>query len=198
MENQRELTSKAFSAIEMKELGGGKRRFSGVATTPATDRIGDSVNPLGVKFMNPLVLLHQHNRLEPIGKVWFDAPTAKGIKFEAEIPEIDEPPTLKERVEVALGEIRHGLVRFVSIGFKPLKYAFTDEGVDYQETEVFELSLVSIPALSEAVITSIKSMQPLTADVVKLLRDADRRGIKLISARDLHLQRGAVAITHRR
>lgn len=192
-----ELTNRSYSAFTVKSIDRGARKFRGWATTPSTDRVGDTVDPLGVTFTNPLVLLHQHKAMEPIGKVWFDKPTKKGIEFEAEIPEIDEPPTLKERVEVAWGEIRHELVRFVSIGFRPLKYAYTDEGVDYQETEVYELSPVSIPALSEAVITSVKSMRPLTPDVVKLLRNADRSGIKLISARDLHLQRGAVALTRR-
>lgn len=194
-----ELAERAYAAFTVKAIDKAKRRFTGWATTPATDRVGDTVNPLGVKFQNPLVLLHQHNRLEPIGKVWFDEPTAKGIKFEAEIPEIDEPPSLRERVEVALAEIRHELVRFVSIGFRPLKYAFTDDGgIDYQESEVYELSTVSIPALSQAVITSVKCMPSLTPDLIKMVRQSERRNIKLISARDLHVQRGAVSITCRR
>lgn len=192
-----ELATRAYSAFTVKALDKSGRKFYGTATTPAIDRVGDTVDPLGVKFKNPLVLLHQHNRMEPIGKVWFDTPTAKGIEFEAEIPEIDEPPSLKERVEVALGEIRHGLVRFVSIGFRAVKYAFTDEGIDYQETEVFELSTVSIPALSAAVISGIKSMQPLSTDIVKLLGAAEKRGIPLIKSRASHLSRGAVEIIRR-
>jgi phage head maturation protease len=52
-------------------------------------------------------------------------------------------------------------VRAVSIGFRALKYAFKEDGgVDYQEIEIYEMSSVSIPALPEAVITSVKSMNP--------------------------------------
>jgi len=53
---------------------------------------------------------------------------------------------LKDRLDTAWGEIELGIVRAVSIGFRPLKYAFNDNGgVEYQEIEVYELSPVSVP-----------------------------------------------------
>jgi len=83
---------------------------------------------------------------------------------------------LKDRLDTAWGEIELGLVRAVSIGFRPLKYAFNDDGgIEYQEIEVYELSAVSIPCNQEAVITSIKSMdKALAADVVSKLKEFDR------------------------
>lgn len=145
--------------LEAKAFDTDKRTFSGWATTPSPDRVSDTINPLGAKFTNPLVLLHQHDHSAPIGTVTFGKPTAKGIEFTAEIPAIDEPGPLKDRVDTAWGEIRHGLVRAVSIGFRPLKYAYMDDGgIDFQEIEIFELSSVSIPANAEAVITAVKSI----------------------------------------
>ncbi len=145
--------------LEAKAFDTEKRTFKGWATTPAADRVSDTINPLGAKFTNPLVLLHQHAHDAPIGTVTFGKPTAKGIEFEAHIPEIDEPGPLKDRVDTAWGEIRHGLVRAVSIGFRPLKYAYMDDGgIDFQEIEIFELSSVSIPANAECVITAVKSI----------------------------------------
>lgn len=153
-----------------------RRTFKGWATTPATDRMSDTVNPLGASFKNPLPLLHQHRHDSPIGIVRFSKPTAKGIEFEAEIPQIDEPGPLKDRVDTAWGEIRHGLVRAVSIGFRPIKYAYKEDGgIDFQEVEIYELSSVSIPALPEAVITQVKSMAGgvLPADVVRQIKSLD-------------------------
>lgn len=153
------MQSRAYSIIEAKSFDVDKRTFSGWATTPTPDRMSDTIDPMGARFKNPLVLLHQHQHDAPIGTVRFGKPTPKGIEFEAEIPEIDEPGPLKDRVDTAWGEIRHGLVRAVSIGFRPLKYAFRDDGgIDFQEIEIFELSSVSIPANADAVITAVKSI----------------------------------------
>ena len=175
---------RAYALFEVKAVDAERRTFSGWATTPATDRVGDNINPLGAKFTNPLVLLHQHDHDKPIGRVVFKPPTSKGIKFDAEIPVVTEPGVFKDRTDLAWDEIRHGVVRAVSIGFRAQKYAYKEDGgIDFQEIEIYELSTVSVPALPEAVITSVKSMDGarLPADVVKLIRSADSGGsVKLI------------------
>jgi HK97 family phage prohead protease len=176
---------RAYAAFQVKAMDDGRRTFKGWATTPAVDRVGDTINPLGVRFKNPVALLHQHRHDSPIGTAKFGVPTKKGIEFEAEIPSIDEPAALKERLDVAWGEIKHGLVRAVSVGFRPIKYAYRDDGgIEFQEIEVFELSAVTIPALPEAVITAIKSMSPLTKAVVREIKRFDtqwkERGIPLV------------------
>lgn len=145
--------------LEAKAFDSEKRTFKGWATTPTADRVQDTINPMGATFKNPLVLLHQHNHDAPIGTVTFGQPTPEGIEFTAEIPVITEPGPLRDRVETAWGEIKHGLVRAVSIGFRPMKYAFKEDGgIDFQEIEIFELSSVSIPANGDAVITAIKKL----------------------------------------
>lgn len=171
------IATRAYSAFTVKEMDDSTRRFRGVATTPSTDRMGDTINPLGATFKNPLPLLHMHRHDAPIGLVHFDKPTANGISFEAEIPRIDEPGPLKDRVDTAWGEIKHGLVRAVSVGFRAVKYAFLDDGgIDFQEVEIYELSSVSIPANSEAVITALKSVDGrLPHEVVRQLQSLDHR-----------------------
>lgn len=170
---------RAYSAFQVKALDGARRTFSGWATTPAMDRVKDTIDPLGVRYKNPLALLHQHNRDRPIGSATFKTPTKRGVEFDAEIPIVSEEfGALRDRVDTAWGELKHGLVRFVSVGFMPLKYAFRDDGgIDYQEVEVYELSIVTIPALSEAVITAVKAMQgmPLSDDVVQTIKSHDPR-----------------------
>jgi HK97 family phage prohead protease len=153
---------RAYSLLDVKGIAddGGKRIFSGIASNMDVDRVNDTINPLGVKYKNPLVLLHQHEHDRPIGIVTFKKPTSKGVEFTAEIPVIDEPGSFKDRVDTAWLEIKSGVVRAVSIGFRPLKYAYRDDGgIDFQEIEVYELSTVSVPANASALITGVgKSM----------------------------------------
>ena len=53
------------------------------------------------------------------------------IEFDAEIPVVAEAGMLKDRLDMAWAEIKAGLVRAVSIGFRALKYAFKDDGSSY-------------------------------------------------------------------
>lgn len=149
---------RAYATLTVKAVNEDQRIITGIATTPSPDRVGDIVEPLGVKFKNPLPLLHQHNSAEPVGTVRFDKPTKDGITFEARLPQLDEPPSLKERIDTAWAEIKSGLVRGVSIGFRSLEHSFMDDGgIRFLETEVLELSLVTIPANQDATIQTIKS-----------------------------------------
>ena len=113
---------------------------------------------MGVKFDNPLPLLWQHRSDAPVGSVTFDKPTSKGIEFTAQLPTIEEPGPLKDRVDTAWGEIKAGLVRGVSVGFRALEHSVMDDGgIRFIESEVLELSLVTIPANADATIQTIKS-----------------------------------------
>lgn len=165
------MNNRAYALLEVKALDDASRKFSGIATTPTLDRVGDIIEPDGVNFTNPLPLLHQHFHDRPIGQVRLMRPTAAGIEFEAEIPVIDEPETLRERVDTAWAEIKHKLVRATSIGFRPIEYAFMDNGgIRYTEVEVYELSTVTIPANADALITGVKSLYGATdLDIVKAL-----------------------------
>lgn len=165
MQNRR-----AYSFFEIKAVNEEKRIIRGVATTPTVDRVGDIVEPMGVRFKNPIPFLWQHKHDEPIGTVKFDKPTEDGITFTAELPQVTEEGTLKDRVDEAWQSIKLGLVRAVSIGFRPIEYAFIEGtgGIRFIETEVYELSAVTIPAQSEAVITSVgKQMDAATLAIIK-------------------------------
>jgi HK97 family phage major capsid protein/HK97 family phage prohead protease len=168
--------NRAYAVLHVKAVEDDERVIRGTATTPSPDRVGDIVDPLGVSFKNPLPLLHQHDSDKPVGTVTFDKPTKDGITFEARLPKILEPGPLKDRVDTAWGEIKAGLVRAVSIGFRALEYAFLDGGgIRFVEPEVLELSLVSVPANADAVISTIKSIdRPLLAATGKEPKAADR------------------------
>ncbi|HFX3240131.1 TPA: phage major capsid protein [Pseudomonas aeruginosa] len=151
--------NRAYSVLEVKALDDGQRVITGIATTPTPDRVGDIVEPLGVEFKNPLPLLWQHDHDKPVGTVKFDKPTAKGITFTAKLADVQEEGKLKERIDEAWQSLKANLVRGVSIGFRPLEYSWMDDGgIRFLQTEVYELSLVTIPCNVEATISTIKSL----------------------------------------
>lgn len=151
--------NRAYSVLDVKAVNPDTRTITGWATTPGVDRVGDIVEPLGVQYKNPLPLLWQHDHQQPVGLVEFGKPTEKGVPFTATFAEVTEPVGLFNRIEEAWQSVKAGLVRAVSIGFRdmgsePIKGSW---GTRYLKTEVYELSLVTIPANAEATITSIKS-----------------------------------------
>lgn len=106
-------------------------------------------------------LLWQHSHDQPVGHVTFAKPTKTGIPFTAQLPIIKEAGRLKDRVDEAIQSMKYKLVAAVSIGFRALKggaEVMKDGGYHFKSWEWLELSLVTIPAQSEAVITAIKSI----------------------------------------
>ncbi|HEY8355154.1 MAG TPA: phage major capsid protein [Methylophilaceae bacterium] len=153
------LNTRAYSLLEIKALDDEKREITGIATTPTPDRVGDIVDPLGAKFADELPLLWQHQHDKPVGAVKFEKPTKDGIRFRASLPVIKEAGPLKDLVDMAWQAVKAKLVRAVSIGFRPLKYSYLETGgIHFAETEIYELSLVTIPAQAEATIQTVKSI----------------------------------------
>lgn len=153
--------NRAYSVLTVKAVDGEQRILRGIASTPSPDRMGDVVEPLGAKFKTPMPLLWQHQHDKPVGHVTFAQPNKDGIPFEARLVTIDEPGTLKDRVDEAWHSVKSGLVTAVSIGFQAIDGAYErlkDGGLRFKEWEWLELSLVTIPANSEATITQIKAI----------------------------------------
>ena len=152
--------TRAYSLLTIKALDPERRTITGIASTPAPDRMGDIVEPLGITFRNPLPLLLYHDPKKPVGAVTFTAPTAAGLAFEATLPVVAEAGALRDRIDEAWQSIQAGLLAGVSIGFRSIKDAFdkTTGGMRFLQTEILELSLVTIPANAAATIHTIKSL----------------------------------------
>lgn len=184
--------NRAYSLLTVKAVSEDKRVITGVATTPTPDRVGDIVEPLGVRFRNPMPLLHQHRSDQPVGTVKFSKPSEAGIAFEARLPIIEVPGPLKDRVDTAWEEIKAGLVRGVSIGFRALEQSFMDDGgIRFIESEVLELSLVTIPANADAVISTIK-----TFDAKALAASGNKDGGVKVQIPSLEVKVGETVIGH--
>ncbi|WP_413510380.1 phage major capsid protein [Serratia liquefaciens] len=151
--------NRACTLMTVKSVDEDKRIIVGIASTPSPDRDGDIMEPGGARFGNENPFLWQHDRSQPIGNC-----SAKkvndGLQITAQLvkPTPDMPSQLIARLDEAWASIKSGLVKGLSIGFKPIKYAYLDAGgIHFLEWELLEVSAVTIPANAECSITTVKS-----------------------------------------
>ena len=130
-------------------------KFENILTTKNTDRDGDDLDPKGAEVDPKAPLLWQHLPDAPIGKM-------------VKVLEQNENfvKTACAIADTALGHDAATLVEFgalrISHGFKPKEFepkgnkADGEDGWNIRKYEVMEISLVSIPANTGAVITAFE------------------------------------------
>lgn len=160
--------TKAYSVLKIKAITEDEetRTITGIASTPKQDRDNDILDMVGAKFALPIPLLWQHNCNQPIGEVTDATVTEEGIEITATIVKILEEGTLKSRTDEAWQSIKSGLVKCLSIGFRPLEFSYLEDswGMHIHEWEWYELSAVTVPANPDAVITSVKKIKQAFSD----------------------------------
>jgi HK97 family phage major capsid protein/HK97 family phage prohead protease len=153
---------RAYSVIQIKSIDDDERVLTGIATTPTPDSVDDIVEPLGAEYKLPLPFLKGHRSDQPIGEVTRAKVSKDGIEVRVEIAKTtaDDPPALKERLDVAWAEIKKGLIRGLSIGFTPIEYSEIKGtfGLRYTKWSWRELSAVVIPANADAQIETVKAL----------------------------------------
>lgn len=136
------------------------RVIEGTATTNSPDRMGDIVESSGCRYSLPIPLLMQHRSSEPVGQVVAVQKGARSITAKMRLATAREGSALEQRLDDAYQQVKLGLIKGLSIGFRPLaepgSLSIDPEnfGITFHEWEFLELSLVTIPANAEAVITS--------------------------------------------
>ncbi len=151
------VQNRAYSLLTIRSVDDDLRIIEGIASTPSTDRMGDIVDPKGAEFTLPIPLLWQHNAREPLGHVIAAKVTDAGIEIRAQIAKAGLLP----RIDEAWTLLKAGLVRGLSIGFRPTKDPEQIKGtfgVRFTGWEWLELSAVTVAANSDASITTIKSL----------------------------------------
>lgn len=189
---------RAYSLLETKDVDSEGRVITGIATTPRVDSYNDIVEPQGVQYRGPVNLYLYHDTNRPVGTVEFGKATKQGIPFKAKLPDVREFGTVRDRVNEAWHSVKYKLLQAVSIGFRPIDYEpIKGGGVRYKSWEMLELSLVGVPANPDATIQTIKSAG-MSDSIVREIREMDaacRSGaVRLVSARDAHMKRGAVSL----
>lgn len=148
-----------------EQLGGDMRALRFTISTGCVDRENDCINVSGWKLANfnrnPCVLwAHDATRL-PIGRA-IDVRIEDGA-LKATVAFIpDDTPEGGQFAESVYRLARQGFIAATSVGFRPLKWDYTTDkargaddffpGVDFQEQELVELSIVTVPANPEALI----------------------------------------------
>jgi HK97 family phage prohead protease len=159
--------------------------FTGIASVfGEVDLMGDTIAPGAFKKSLAVhrragrmpLMLWMHRLDEPIG-IWTDLKeTAQGLAVKGRLI-LD---TVRGREAYAL--LKAGALTGLSIGFRTLQSARTKTGRLLQEISLEEVSLVTLPALASARVTSVKSTprrepaQPMKdPDYVARLGPAGRR-----------------------
>ncbi|MEM6413189.1 MAG: phage major capsid protein [Pseudomonadota bacterium] len=158
----RESNQRAYSILHVKNTDDKQKRIiEGIATTPTPDRMLDVVEPLGARFAQTIPLLWQHDHSAPVGEVRLGRSTKDGIPFKATFnyPKPDYPKEMADEINRAWVSVRDGLVKAVSIGFNGTASRMNDKGgFVFDDYEIVELSLVTIPANPDANINQIRSV----------------------------------------
>lgn len=154
------MQNRAYATIELKSVDEARRRFTGIASTVSTDRMNDVVESRGMVAKHPTPLLWQHDSRQPIGWVTATRVSDKSIEADFEMATIDEPGTLKNRLDTAWQSIKAKLVRGLSIGFKSIETSRIEGtgGIRFLSWELLEISAVTIPANADCSIQNIRSI----------------------------------------
>ena len=128
-----------------KFVDGGLRMVRGFASTGDVDRQSDIVVPSGMKAQLPVPLLWQHDQKQPIGTVRSAEIRPEGIWIEASIV------SGVQRADEAWALIDARAVDSFSIGFRGLKSEpIAGGGMRFTSWELYEVSIVSVPANANA------------------------------------------------
>jgi len=160
--------TKAYSVLKVKAITetDDERTITGIASTPNMDRDSDVMDMMGAKFALPIPLLWQHNHNMPVGEVTSATVTPDGIEIVAKIAKIDEEGVLKNRIDEAWQSIKSGLVKCLSVGFRAIDYDYIADsyGLNIKSWEWYELSVVTVGANADAIITNAKQIKKAFTD----------------------------------
>jgi len=179
---------KAF-VVETKAVSDADRTIDFVISTDTVDRYGDTIAvdgwQLGNYRKNPVVLWAHDSSMMPVAKA-FNVRIEDGkLKARAEFMTAD----ISGFADSVFKAIKGGFLNAVSVGFIPVKYAFSEDdgrtfGIDFLEQELLEFSVCPVPANPEALVEAKSAgidIAPIRDWAVKVLAeeklaliDADR------------------------
>ena len=146
-------------------IGTDARALRFTISTPCVDREQDRIALAGWDLANyrrnPVVLWgHDASRL-PIGRAFDLAIEDAALKASIEFIPADTPEA-GAFADAVYRLARNGFLGATSVGFRPVKWDFTDDperggddwfpGIDFEEQELVELSVVTVPANPDAMI----------------------------------------------
>lgn len=152
------MQQKQIGAVVAKAAGLGPRQIRVIASTENADRVGDVLLMSGCDLKsyrkNPIVLA-DHDRCAPIGTAVAEV---KGARLEAVIT--FAPPGASEKADEYCALAKSGVISAASVGFMPIaQEPIKGGGYKIKAWELYEISLVAIPANADAVVMQ-RSLSP--------------------------------------
>lgn len=153
--------------------------YSFVASTENSDRYGDVINQKGWSLeaynRNPVVLLNHNSNSLPIGK---GKVSIKDGQLMIDV-EFDQEDELAKRVE---NKVKNGYINAVSVGFNPIESkrrselpkehkAFGKRGMYFEKSELLEVSIVTIPANSDATAKQFNALEQRICELEQSLAE---------------------------
>lgn len=147
---------KAFVADEIKEVDVTARTLSFTISTASPDRDKDTIDPGGWQLAsfqkNPVVMwAHDYDQL-PIARAISIVNEGVRLTSIAQFATRDLSPFADSVYQM----LKAGFLNATSVGFRPLTYELNADrgGVDFKSQELFEYSVVPIPANPDALISA--------------------------------------------
>lgn len=188
------------------------RTLTFAVSSAAVDRMGDSISAEGWKLdayrKNPVVLWAHDATHLPVArasKIWIED---NKLKAAAEFT----PAGMARFNDTVYEMYKQGFLSATSVGFMPLKFAFTEDpkrrfGIDFIEQELLEFSAVPVPANPEALIEARAAgiqMEPMvdylggSDGIIRLAETFVEKGDLLAWAELLIEEHGKTVVTRER
>lgn len=148
-----------FGLIRAKAVDVEARTVDFVVSGPDRDRQGDTVNPKGWKLQN-----YRRNPVVLWGHDYYSLPVARAAKIGMDGEELvatDEfaPAEMYGFADTVFRMVIGRFLNAVSAGFRPIKWVWNDDehGYDFAEQELYEHSVVPVPAYPGALRRAVKA-----------------------------------------
>jgi HK97 family phage prohead protease len=166
---------KSFVPYEVK-TDDEKRSVTFTITTGAVDRDNDTINvdgwDLKSYLKNPVVLFAHRSDLPPVAKATSVVKTAGALRATTEFLPAGIYPLADQVYEM----VKRGFLRATSVGFRPKrdKYSWNEErgGIDFEEQELLEFSVVPVPSNPEALLSASKDFASAGPESLAAFRKA--------------------------
>jgi len=149
----------------VEQMSGDERCLRFTISTDIVDREQDTIAVSGWNLSNylrnPVVLWGHDAASLPIGEALQVGIENNALKATVRFIPADTPER-GQFAEAVFRLARQGILRATSVGFRPIKWAYTEDkergaddwfpGIDFQEQELIELSVVTVPANPEALL----------------------------------------------
>lgn len=155
--------TKTRPLAELKLLDGGAGGFCGYASVfDELDSDGDIVAKGAYaktldEFTRRGFIAWGHDWTRPVATITSAREDARGLFVEAEFHSDAQSQAART---IARERAARGKFMGLSIGYLPLEFERTDKGRRLTEIQLFETSLVTVPALASAGVTAVKSAVP--------------------------------------